>query len=66
MPDDPVGGAVAESIAGIFRWSTVELRYSPDDTAPRPQPDEETIRHALQRLEAALRARTAAGFSLKR
>jgi len=27
------------------------------------QPDEETVRHALGRLEAALRARTAAGFS---
>jgi len=40
VPDDPVGGAVAESIAGIFRWSTVELRYSPDDTPPPPQPHE--------------------------
>jgi len=27
------------------------------------EPDEETVRHALGRLEAALRARTAAGFS---
>jgi hypothetical protein len=30
------------------------------------QPDEEVIRHALERLEAAMRARTAAGFSLRR
>jgi hypothetical protein len=28
-------------------------------------PDEEVVRHALERLEAALRARTAAGFRLK-
>lgn len=31
VPDDPVGGAVAESIVEMLRWSTVELRYSPDD-----------------------------------
>jgi hypothetical protein len=30
------------------------------------EPDEQTIGHALDRLEAALRARTATGFSLKR
>jgi hypothetical protein len=30
------------------------------------QPDEEILEHALERLEAALRARSAAGFSLKR
>jgi hypothetical protein len=30
------------------------------------KPEEEIVRHALERLEATLRARTAAGFSLKR
>jgi len=30
------------------------------------EPDEKIVRHALERLEAALRARTAAGFSLKK
>jgi hypothetical protein len=29
------------------------------------QPDEQTVRHALERLEAALRARTAVGFSVR-
>jgi hypothetical protein len=39
----------------------------PDDTGKQVgEPDEEVIRHALERLEAALRARTATGFSLKR
>ena len=32
---------------------------------PTAQPDEEVVRHALERLEAALRARTATGFSLR-
>jgi len=39
-PDDPVGAAMAESIAEILRWSTVEVRYSPDGTPPPPPPDE--------------------------
>ncbi len=29
-----------------------------------PAPDAERLRHALERLEAALRARTATGFGL--
>jgi hypothetical protein len=33
-----------------------------DELAEPEQPDEETVRNALERLEAALRARTAAGF----
>jgi hypothetical protein len=32
--------------------------------APK-EPDEQTVRHALERLEAALRARTALGFSVR-
>ena len=32
-------------------------------TAVAEQPDEQTVRHALERLEAALRARTALGFT---
>jgi hypothetical protein len=39
----------------------------PDETGSQAgQPDEEIVRHGLERLEAALRARTATGFSLKR
>ncbi|MCW3068544.1 MAG: hypothetical protein JWL67_1169 [Solirubrobacterales bacterium] len=39
----------------------------PDEAASSAaQPDEEIVRHALERLEAVMRARTAAGFSLKR
>jgi hypothetical protein len=30
-----------------------------------PELDEQTVRQALERLEAALRARTAAGFSVR-
>ena len=37
VPDDPVGATVAESIAEMLRWSTVELRYSPDDAPAPPQ-----------------------------
>jgi hypothetical protein len=40
VPDDPVGEAVAESIAEMLRWSSVELRYSPDDAPPPPPLDE--------------------------
>jgi hypothetical protein len=29
------------------------------------EPDEDVVRHALERLEAALRARTAPGFNLQ-
>jgi hypothetical protein len=37
---------------------------SPADAADAPgASDEEVVRHALERLEAALRARTAAGFA---
>jgi hypothetical protein len=35
---------------------------TPDETAPAKAPDEEILRNALERLEAALRARTATGF----
>jgi hypothetical protein len=35
MPSDPIGEAVAASIAAILGGSSVELRYSPDD-APLP------------------------------
>jgi hypothetical protein len=43
-----------------------ELARAPADeeTQARPQLDEEAIAHALGRLEAALRARTATGFNL--
>jgi hypothetical protein len=36
---------------------------SATDAARATSPDEETVRHALERLEAALRARTAGGFT---
>lgn len=34
MPADPIGEAVAASIAGILRGASVELQYSPDDAPP--------------------------------
>ncbi|MGH9040125.1 MAG: hypothetical protein ACRDZ3_07830 [Acidimicrobiia bacterium] len=34
LPADPVGAAVAESIAGILRGASVELLYSPDGVPP--------------------------------
>jgi hypothetical protein len=39
-------------------------RADAEDSGP-PGPDEEVIRHGLERLEATLRARTATGFRLK-
>jgi hypothetical protein len=52
------------SIAPLTNHQTQPLAH---DDAPRTQgahhlPDEQTVCHALERLEAALRARTAAGF----
>jgi hypothetical protein len=35
------------------------------DAASTEQPDEQVVRHGLERLEAALRARTALGFSVR-
>jgi hypothetical protein len=35
------------------------------DSRAREAPDEQVVRHALERLEAALRARTAAGFTVR-
>lgn len=39
VPADPLGEAVAESIAGILGGASVELRYSPDDAPPAPASD---------------------------
>jgi hypothetical protein len=39
-----------------------ELRRLTPSIAPPEQPEEQTVRHALERLEAALRARTAGSF----
>jgi hypothetical protein len=56
-------GVAAQAQAGLARaappagGSTVSR-----DEEPAPEPDEDVIRHALERLEAALRARTATGF----
>jgi hypothetical protein len=40
---------------------------SPASTGPLPhaEPEEQVVRHGLERLEAALRARTAAGFTVR-
>jgi hypothetical protein len=51
--DDPAGATDASETAGAPATSAHD--------APE-EPDEETIRHALGRLEAALRARSAAGY----
>jgi hypothetical protein len=50
--------------AGVSEQAQAALPAQPGEA--QTEPAEETVRHALERLEAALRARTAAGFSLKR
>ncbi len=45
--------------------SSTRSRLLNVSTAAREQPEEQTIRHALERLEAALRARTARGSNLR-
>ncbi len=47
---------------GDTRASETAATPAADPPAAREQADEEAVRHALGRLEAALRARTAAGF----
>jgi hypothetical protein len=42
-----------------------ELSAGVAQAALAEQPDEQTVRHGLERLEAALRARTALGFSVR-
>jgi hypothetical protein len=54
---------MAEEADGERIEATAEAAESADAKAAPPQ--EEIVRHALQRLEAALRARTATGFRLK-
>lgn len=54
---------MAEEADGERIEATAEAAESADAEAAPPQ--EEIVRHALQRLEAALRARTATGFRLK-
>ncbi len=39
VPADPLGEAVAASIAGILGGASVELLYFPDDAPPPPTPD---------------------------
>jgi hypothetical protein len=65
---------LAQLRAGVLRAARAALA---DDAPPDPsertapvtsdaaEPDEEQVRHALERLEAALRARTALGFTLE-
>ena len=49
--------------AGVAAQARAAL---PDETGRQAgAPDEDVVRHALERLEAALRARTATGFSLR-
>lgn len=59
-------GTLAEGVAQSARAALVGAAVAAggagESATPRGQPDEEAIRHALTRLEAALRARTAAGF----
>jgi len=67
VPDDPVGAAVAESIARMLSWSTVELCYFPDKAPPPPPPDEPAMASATgdgpdgwgMRLTVRLRSRIA-------
>ena len=71
-------GPPGEGAAGAARTdetTSAQVRSAPPDTAPAAtpaaaggtrdapaEPDEQTIRHALGRLEATLRARSAAGY----
>ena len=55
-------GAGGRSSAGDLP-ATGNLPATDELPAPGEEPGEETIRHALERLEAALRARTAGGFA---
>ena len=57
-------GELEQLRAGVAAQAQAAL---PDEAGRRRErPDEDAVRHPLERLEAALRARTAAGFSLKR
>jgi hypothetical protein len=63
------GGVAAQAraaLAGVGAEGGPEGPDAKDESdSPSTPPDEEVVRHALERLEAALRARTAAGFRLK-
>ncbi len=67
----------ANAHAALPRSATTQEKRSAQSGAPDPNdlaghalgvprmPEERVVRHALERLEAALRARTAAGFSVR-
>jgi hypothetical protein len=59
-------GVAAQAQAALPQQPADVVAARSQEQEPRQGPDEETVRHALERLEAALRARTAPGFSLKR
>jgi len=59
-------GSLSEGVSQAARAALPDTPAAagtpPKPPAPPQEPDEQAIRHALARLEAALRARTAAGF----
>ncbi len=65
MADEPTGesGEAAAAVVPAMDAETPTDAQAPVD-APG-EPDERVVRHALERLEAALRARTALGFSVR-
>jgi hypothetical protein len=48
--------------AGVQAQAAVAKNGDAREQSPAQQPDEDVVTHALERLQAALRARTAAGF----
>ncbi len=67
LPSDPPTVDRADEPAGEFgQVATVAPALSARVPIGAPgEPDEQVVRHALERLEAALRARTALGFSVR-
>jgi hypothetical protein len=64
--DADAADAASESEASASEDARAATKLPDSDSdAATESPDEEVVRHALERLEAALRARTAAGFRLR-
>jgi hypothetical protein len=63
----PVAGLAsgASGSASDAAGQATAAKVAPAPADANAQPDEQVVRHALERLEAALRARTAAGFTVR-
>ncbi len=64
LPEDAPSNETVDELADpVSRPATKPGTATETDVAA--QPDEQAVRHALERLEAALRARTSLGFSVR-